>query len=93
MDSDQDQIQLPTKSGNGTAKPSAGTGSTLPIQSALSIADPDKREQETASLIRIPDSFSKIVIVRDYIKPWRDEKGILYLGLEQFLLDEQSIDL
>ena len=63
------------------------------IQSALSIADPDKREQETASLIRIPDSFSKIVIVRDYIKPWRDEKGILYLGLEQFLLDEQSIDL
>ncbi len=63
------------------------------IQSALSIADPDKRKQEIASLERIPDSFNKIVVVRDYIKPWRDEKGILYLGLEQFLLDEQSIDL
>ncbi len=63
------------------------------IQSALSIADPDKRKQETVSLERIPDSFNKIVVVRDYIKPWRDEKGILYLGLEQFLLDEQSIDL
>lgn len=63
------------------------------IQSALSVADIDKREQEIASLVRIPDSFSKIVVVRDYIKPWRDENGILYIGLEQFLLDEQAIDL
>jgi predicted AAA+ superfamily ATPase len=58
------------------------------IQSALSIADPAKREQETASLLRIPDSFKKIVIVRDYLKPQYDEHGIMYVGVEQFLLDD-----
>ncbi|WP_320121553.1 ATP-binding protein [uncultured Sphaerochaeta sp.] len=63
------------------------------IQSALTIAEPRKREQEIASLIRIPDSFSKIVVVRDYIKHWRDDHGILYVGIEQFLLDENMIDL
>ena len=61
------------------------------IQSALSIDDPDKREQEIASLLRIPDSFKKIVVVKDYIKPWRDEHGIQYVGIEDFLLDESLI--
>ena len=61
------------------------------IQSALSIAEPEKRMQEIASLIRIPDSFRKIVVTRDYIKPWMDENGILYLGVEQFLLDENAL--
>lgn len=58
------------------------------IQSALSIADPQKREQEIASLLRIPDSFKKIVVVKDYLKPWTDEHGIQYVGIEQFLLEE-----
>lgn len=61
------------------------------IQSALSIADPEKKEQEIASLKRIPDSFSKIVVVRDYLKPWQDENGIVYLGIEQFLLNEDIL--
>lgn len=61
------------------------------IQSALSIDDPDKREQEIASLLHIPDSFKKIVVVKDYIKPWRDEHGIQYVGIEDFLLDETLI--
>ena len=61
------------------------------IQSALSVDNPDKREQEIASLIRIPDSFRKIVVVKDYIKPWRDENGIQYVGIEDFLLDEELI--
>lgn len=61
------------------------------IQSALSIADPEKKEQEIASLKRIPDSFSKIVVVRDYLKPWQDENGIIYMGIEQFLLDEDIL--
>ncbi|MCR5228224.1 MAG: ATP-binding protein [Eubacterium sp.] len=61
------------------------------IQSALSIADPNKKEQEIKSLKRIPDSFSKIVVVRDYLKPWQDENGITYVGLEQFLLDEDIL--
>jgi predicted AAA+ superfamily ATPase len=62
------------------------------IQSALSVADPEKRRQEIASLVRIPDSFGKIVVVRDYIKPWKDENGVLYLGIEQFLLDEDALE-
>ena len=61
------------------------------IQSALSIEDSDKRKQESASLIRIPDSFRKIVVVRDYIKPWRDEQGIRYVGIEDFLINENLI--
>lgn len=61
------------------------------IQSALSIDDPEKREQEIASLIRIPDSFRKIVVVKDYLKPWRDDNGIQYVGIEDFLLDENFI--
>ncbi|PWT27792.1 ATP-binding protein [Butyrivibrio fibrisolvens] len=61
------------------------------IQSALSIADPEKKEQEIASLKRIPDSFAKIVVVRDYLKPWHDENGITYVGIEQFLLNENLL--
>lgn len=61
------------------------------IQSALSIEDSDKKAQEIASLIRIPDSFRKIVVVKDYMKPWRDEHGIQYVGVEQFLLDEDFL--
>ncbi len=61
------------------------------IQSALSIDDPGKKEQELASLIRIPDSFRKIVVVKDFIKPWQDERGIRYIGIEDFLLDEKYV--
>ena len=61
------------------------------IQTALTIADPEKKEQEIASLIRIPDSFRKIVVVKDYMKPWQDENGIQYIGIEDFLLDEKLI--
>ena len=66
-------------------------GKRFYIQSALSIADPKKKEQEIESLKRIPDSFSKIVVVRDYLKPWQDENGITYVGIEQFLLNENLL--
>lgn len=68
-------------------------GQRFYIQSALSVAEPEKRKQEIAPLIRIPDSFNKIIVVRDYIKPWRDDNGILYIGREQFLLDENAISM
>ena len=61
------------------------------IQSALSIDDSGKKEQEIASLLRIPDSFKKIVVVKDYIKPWIDDNGIQYVGVEDFLLDESYV--
>ena len=66
-------------------------GKRFYVQSALSIADPGKKEQEIESLKRIPDSFSKIVVVRDYLKPWQDENGITYVGIEQFLLNEDLL--
>ena len=58
------------------------------IQSALNISDPQKREQEIASLLRIPDSFRKIAVVKDYVEPWFDDHGIEYIGVEQFLLND-----
>ncbi len=61
------------------------------IQSALSVEEPEKKKQEIASLVRIPDSFRKIVVVRDYIKSWVDEHGIRYVGIEDFLLDESFL--
>lgn len=63
------------------------------IQSALSVADEEKRQQEINSLKRIADSFKKIVVVKDAIIPWYDEDGIFYIGIEQFLLDENSIHM
>ena len=58
------------------------------IQSALYVDTQEKREQETQSLNRIHDSFKKIVVVKDDIEPWQDDKGIQYIGIEQFLLEK-----
>lgn len=44
------------------------------------------------SLLNINDAFKKIVIVKDDIKPWRNEKGIFIIGLMDFLLDKNSLD-
>lgn len=62
------------------------------IQSALNVGEEEKRLQEVRPYARIADSFKKIVIVKDDIIPWHDENGILYLGIEKFLLDRSSID-
>ncbi len=63
------------------------------IQSAYRIEDSDKREQELRPLKKINDSFRKIVIVGDSMKPNMDENGILFIGLMQFLSDPDSIDV
>ncbi|MDY5731348.1 MAG: ATP-binding protein [Eubacteriales bacterium] len=63
------------------------------IQSALHVDTAEKRNQEIASLIRTGDSFQKIVVVKGNIIPKHDEEGILYIGIEQFLLDENAMDL
>lgn len=62
------------------------------IQSALALPDEDKRKQEMGSLLRINDSFKKIIIVKDDIKPWRDENGILTIGLLDFLINADSLE-
>ena len=63
------------------------------IQSALTVADEEKRTQEVNSLNRVGDSFKKIVVVKDNIIPWHDENGILYVGIEKFLLNETAMEL
>lgn len=63
------------------------------VQSALTVADEEKREQEIRSLKRVGDSFKKIVVVKDNIIPWHDDDGILYIGIVQFLLDENAMDM
>lgn len=62
------------------------------VQSALALPDEEKRQQEMASLLRINDSFKKIIIVKDDIKPWRDENGILTMGLVDFLMDQKALE-
>ena len=63
------------------------------IQSALALPSPDKVQQELRPLRNIPDSFKKIVIVKDDILIRRNEDGIVTMGLKQFLLDERSLEI
>ena len=62
------------------------------IQSAFAMPDDDKREQECASLKRIDDSFKKIIIMRNDIKPYHDNNGFFIVGLMDFLLKPDLIE-
>ncbi len=62
------------------------------VQSAFAISSEEKRKQETKAFTRISDSFKKIVVREDII-PWHDDNGVLYIGIEQFLLEENSMEL
>ena len=61
------------------------------IQSALNIDDIVKKEQEEKSLIKIYDNFRKIIVVKENIRKWKDENGILIIGLKEFLTCPESI--
>lgn len=61
------------------------------VQSALEMRTPEKEAQEKASLFDINDSFKKVVLVRDVVKPLRDERGVVTMGVFDFLLDENSL--
>ena len=63
------------------------------IQSAFSMPDQEKAEQEQRSLIYTNDFFKKIIVVKDNIVPWRNELGILIIGLKDFLLKNNSLEL
>lgn len=63
------------------------------IQSAFAIPDEEKMKQEKSSLVRIGDSFKKMIVVKDNIKLWRNEEGIVVMGIMDFLLDPNSLDL
>lgn len=63
------------------------------IQSAYLMSSVEKINNEKASLLNIDDSFKKIIIVKDRVKPFFDDHGILTISLFDFLLDKGSLDL
>lgn len=62
------------------------------IQSALSLPNEEKIEQEMASLKNVSDSFQKIIIVKDNIVPHHNESGILFINLYDFLLNQEILE-
>lgn len=63
------------------------------VQSAYALPTTEKVEQEKRSLKKVSDSFKKIVIVKDNVRPQVDENGIVTIGLINFLLDENSLEI
>ena len=62
------------------------------VQSAFSLPDAAKTEQETRPFSKVDDSFKKVVVVKDDIRPWWTEQGVLVVGLWDFLLDEDILE-
>ena len=62
------------------------------IQSTFKMPTDAKERQESASLLNIDDSFKKIIIVKDHIKPKRNDTGITTIGLIDFLLKPELLD-
>ena len=63
------------------------------IQVALNLDTQEKTIQESKSLNNIGDNFKKIIVVKDNIKLWRNEEGIVIMGIQEFLLNKNSLDL
>lgn len=63
------------------------------IQSVLSVIEPSKLETELRPLKNTKDFFKKIISSKTFMKPWTDEDGILHLGLYEFLINENSLEL
>ena len=63
------------------------------IQSALNLDTREKTLQEERPLITINDNFKKIIVVKDNLKHWFTEEGILVIGIQEFLLNQNSLDL
>lgn len=62
------------------------------IQSAFNMPNIEKLNQEERPLLKINDSFKKIIIVKDYIKRVRGENGIITMSIFDFLLDPDSLN-
>lgn len=63
------------------------------IQSAFAIPDNEKMEQEQNPLLKIDDSFKKIIVVQGKTKPWRNEAGIVIMDVMDLLQNPNSLDL
>ena len=58
------------------------------IQSAYRLPTEEKRKQEMASLLKINDSFRKMIITEDLIKRHMDENGVEWVNVYDFLKSE-----
>ena len=63
------------------------------IQSALRLPTREKTLQEERPLLNIGDNFKKIIVTKDTTRHWMTEEGILIIGIQEFLLNENSLDL
>lgn len=63
------------------------------IQSALELSTKEKIAQEQQSFMAIDDSFKKIIIQKDDVLPWYNEQGVLIIGLLDFLLHPDYIEM
>ena len=63
------------------------------VQSAFAIPDEAKLRQESNGLLRIDDSFKKIIVVKDTPAPWYTDEGILVISVYDFLLNPNSMDI
>ncbi len=63
------------------------------IQSTLNIDSPEKNYQESRPLNSVGDNFKKIIVVKEDINPWHNDDGILIIGIKDFLLNKNSLDL
>ena len=62
------------------------------IQSAYSLPDEAKRNQEIRPFRKIDDSFKKIVVTKEIVPTHYDENGILTVNIYEFLLNPGSIE-
>lgn len=63
------------------------------VQSALNLDTREKTIQEERPFMNINDNFKKIIVVKDNIKHWITEEGIIVIGIQEFLLDKNSLDI
>ena len=63
------------------------------VQSALNLDTREKTIQEERPLMNIDDNFKKIIVVKNNMKHWYTEEGILVVGIQEFLLNRNSLDL
>ena len=62
------------------------------VQSAYSMPDEEKRDQEQRPLIKINDSFRKIIISGEHKGKFYNEEGVLRIGVFEFLLDRECLN-
>jgi predicted AAA+ superfamily ATPase len=63
------------------------------LQSAFAIPDQEKMNQKQESLVRVPDSFKKIIVTGTNSPLWRNEQGITVMSIYDFLLNDNSLEM